>query len=112
MTDSAVIFSNRVQCYLNYRPRYPIALITFLRIECLLSQTVVVADIGSGTGFLAELFLKNNNFVFGIEPNSEMRIAAENRLIAYPHFTSISARAEATTLSDRSDFITAAQVFH
>ena len=41
----------------------------------------MIADIGSGTGLSAEMFLKNGNTVFGVEPNREMRLAAE-RLLA------------------------------
>jgi len=35
----------------------------------------LVADIGAGTGLLAELFLKNGYRVLGVEPNREMRQA-------------------------------------
>ncbi len=72
-----------------------------------------MADIGSGTGILSELFLKNGNLVFGVEPNAPMRRAAENLLKAYPKFISIDGAAESTNLErSRVDFITAAQAFH
>jgi len=72
-----------------------------------------VADVGSGTGLLAELFLKAGNHVLGIEPNREMREAGEQLLRGYERFSSIDATAEATTLLDHSvDFITAGQAFH
>lgn len=84
-----------------------------LRAECLFNDESVIADIGSGTGLLSELFLDNGNFVFGIEPNFEMRKAGENRLKAFPRFLSVYSRAEATTLEDHSvDFVTAGQAFH
>ena len=73
----------------------------------------VIADMGSGTGFLAELFLANGNRVFGIEPNGPMREAGERLLAANPNFTSIDGTAEATTLAEQSiDFVTAGQAFH
>jgi SAM-dependent methyltransferase len=73
----------------------------------------VIADIGSGTGFLSELFLTNGNRVYGIEPNKEMRAAGEEYLAAYDSFGSIDASAEATTLEDATiDFVTAGQAFH
>nr|MDP9147274.1 class I SAM-dependent methyltransferase [Acidobacteriota bacterium] len=73
----------------------------------------VVADVGSGAGFLSELFLKNGNAVFGIEPNNEMRSAGEEYLAGYPRSTSINGSAESTTLPDSSvDFVTAGQAFH
>jgi SAM-dependent methyltransferase len=72
-----------------------------------------VADVGSGTGFLAELFLKQGNRVFGVEPNQEMRLAGEEFLRAFANFTSVAGAAEATTLADASvNFVTAGQAFH
>ena len=106
-------FSNRVQNYLKYRPSYPNAVIDLLKSECGLSSEAVIADVGSGTGFLSELFLRNRNHVFGIEPNPEMRSAGEKLLAKYPNFCSIDALAEATTLADSSiEFVTAGQAFH
>jgi len=72
-----------------------------------------VADIGSGTGILSEVFLKHGNEVIGVEPNAEMRAAGERILANYPKFTSIAGSAEETSLADSSvDFVTAAQAFH
>ena len=111
--DSKNRFSSRVADYLRYRPHYPIGVLELLREHSGLSPAHTIADIGSGTGFLAELFLKNGNAVFGVEPNKEMREAGEEYLAAYPRFTSINASAEATTLPDASvDFVTAGQSFH
>jgi SAM-dependent methyltransferase len=73
----------------------------------------VIADIGSGTGISTSLFLQNGNPVFAVEPNDEMRAAAERWLQADLHFHSVAGRAEATTLPDASvDFIVAAQACH
>jgi SAM-dependent methyltransferase len=73
----------------------------------------VVADIGSGTGFLSELFLKNGNRVFGVEPNEAMREAGEEYLASFDGFTSVNGSAEATTLDNSSvDFVTTGQAFH
>ena len=111
--DAKQRFSNRVADYLRYRPTYPSEVISLLRAECGLRPGHVIADIGSGTGFLSELFLKNGNHVYGIEPNKEMRAAGEEYLASYDNFSSIDACAEATTLNDASvDFITAGQSFH
>lgn len=113
MLDPTKRFSNRVENYLKYRPRYPAAIVPLLEKECGLTRDSIVADIGSGTGFLTEMFLQNGNRVFGIEPNSEMRAAGERLLAQYPNFKSIAATAEATTLPDNSvDFATAGQAFH
>src|SRR5437660_4475378 len=106
-------FSNRVENYLRYRPRYPKEIVQLIETECGLRSESSIADIGSGTGILAELFLRNGNHVFGIEPNREMREAGERLLAIYTRFTSVAGTAEATTLPDQSiDLITAGQAFH
>lgn len=111
--DSTQRFSSRVENYLKYRPHYPPAVIETLMAECQLTPHSHVADVGSGTGILAELFLQNGNPVFGVEPNREMREAGERLLQHHPNFHSLDGQAEATTLADHSvDFITAGQAFH
>jgi SAM-dependent methyltransferase len=106
-------FGNRVKYYLKYRPHYPEEIVSFLSKEIHLNRESVIADIGSGTGFLSEIFLKNNNVVFGIEPNEEMRLAGEEYLKQYSTFKSINGTAEKTTLEDScADVITVGQAFH
>ncbi len=106
-------FSNRVANYLETRPRYPESFRRVLRDETGLTAAHIIADIGSGTGFSAELFLQNGNDVFGIEPNREMRGAGELFLRRYPRFKSVDGTAEATGLPDASvDYILAGQAFH
>ena len=112
-TDSKQRFSNRVADYIRYRPGYPSAVRDVLRSECGLKSGHVIADIGSGTGFLSELFLKNGNRVFGVEPNEAMRQAGEEYLASYDGFASVEGSAESTTLDDASvDFVTTGQAFH
>ena len=104
-------FSNRVENYVRYRPGYPAGIITLLRDECGLTPGSVVADIGSGTGKLSELFLNAGCRVFGVEPNKEMREAGER--MPFPNFTSVNGSAEETTLPAHCvDFVTAGQAFH
>jgi SAM-dependent methyltransferase len=106
-------FSKRSKYYHAYRPKYPDALVNFLETQLPFSLGSIVADVGSGTGILTELLLKNGNVVFGIEPNEDMRKIAEANLSHYPRFRSIDGSAESTTLPNNSvDFITAAQSFH
>jgi SAM-dependent methyltransferase len=113
MADPTRRFSSRVENYVKYRPSYPPAVIDLLRGECGLRAESIVADVGSGTGILSELFLKNGNRVFGVEPNREMRAAGERLLGEYAAFTSVDGTAEATTLPHHScDFVTAGQAFH
>lgn len=111
--SSTVRFSSRVENYIKYRPGYPSGVTKTLAKACRLTEKSVFADIGSGTGILSELFLKNGNRVFGVEPNREMREAGERLLKKYPNFSSVEGTAEATTLPESSaDFITASQAFH
>ncbi len=111
--DHTTRFSTRVADYVKYRPGYPEAVLRLLEAECGLTPESVVADVGSGTGLLAELFLKHGNRVYGVEPNREMREAGERLLASYPNFTSVDGRAEETTLEDKSvNFVTAGQAFH
>ncbi|MGE0128873.1 MAG: class I SAM-dependent methyltransferase [Blastocatellales bacterium] len=113
MTDVTQRFSGRVENYIKYRPGYPKAVIETLQSECGLTPDSVIADVGSGTGILTEMFLRNGNPVYGVEPNREMREAAERLLKNYPRFHSVAAKAEETALDGASvDFIVAGQAFH
>lgn len=110
---TAARFSRRVQNYARYRPGYPPALLQLMRAEMGLAPGSVIADIGSGTGILSEMFLRHGNTVYGVEPNSAMRRMAEELLRDYPRFISVAGTAEATTLPAASvDIVTAGQSFH
>ena len=87
-TDPTRRFSNRVEDYIRYRPTYPRALVGLLEEECGMTRESVIADVGSGTGILSELFLRNGNRVYGVEPNREMREAGERSLSSYENFLS------------------------
>ncbi len=113
MMDPVTRFSNRAENYAKYRPGYPAEVVAILKSECGLSESSLIADAGSGTGILSEVFLRNGNLVFAIEPNAPMRLFAEQGLKEFRKFVSIDATAEATTLEPGSvDFITAGQAFH
>ncbi len=106
-------FSNRVANYVKYRPGYPSAMMHFFRERLDLTETSIVADIGSGTGLSAQPFLENGNTVFGVEPNPAMRGAAEDFLKDFPKFRSIDGTStESALLEDSVDLIVAAQAFH
>ncbi|HEX7294176.1 MAG TPA: class I SAM-dependent methyltransferase, partial [Pyrinomonadaceae bacterium] len=106
-------FSGRVENYARYRPGYPTAIIDLLKGECGLTAESVIADIGSGTGKLSDIFLANGNVVIGVEPNASMRAAAESILAPWEKFRSVDGTAESTTLDDASvDFVLAGQAFH
>ncbi len=54
MSDSTRRFSSRVDNYVKYRPSYPPEVVGLLAAECGLTPGALVADIGAGTGLLAE----------------------------------------------------------
>jgi ubiquinone/menaquinone biosynthesis C-methylase UbiE len=111
--DGTQRFSNRVDNYVRYRPTYPRGVLDILRDETGLTPSSIVADVGSGTGISAELFLQNGNTVYAVEPNEPMRRAASDRLGNDPRFHCIAGTAEATTLANHSvDYVVAAQAFH
>lgn len=113
MAKNTERFSDRVENYIKYRPGYPPGLISFLSDKINFTADQVVADVGSGTGISTELFLQNGNKVYAVEPNKEMRDAADRLLEKYEGYVSVNGSSEATTLPDHSmDLIVAAQAFH
>jgi SAM-dependent methyltransferase len=112
--NSTQRFTDRVEDYVRYRPGYPSKeIIAHLQEKIGFNDSFVIADIGSGTGISTELFLRNGNKVYGVEPNDAMRQKAEQLLKNYPGFTSVNGTAENTQLPDKSvDMIVAGQAFH
>lgn len=84
----------------------------------LYSQGVVkdgdrIADIGAGTGISSQPFLEAGHEVVAVEPNREMRLAAEALRGHYSNFHSNSGTAEETKLeNDSVDLVFSAQAFH
>ncbi len=106
-------FSDRVENYVRYRPSYPPEVVDLLKSAHGLSADSIMADLGSGTGISTALFLEAGCTVHAVEPNREMREAAERLLQYHAKFHSVAGSAEATTLADQSvDFVVAAQAFH
>lgn len=106
-------FSSRVENYVKYRPHYPKEIVSFLRDKIKLGEHEIIADIGSGTGISSLLFLENSNVVYGVEPNLDMREAAEEYLVDYPNFKSVDGTAENSGLNtDSVDLVISGQAFH
>lgn len=131
MSNSTTRFSDRVEDYVKYRPHYPEVIPGYLSSVYSFDPSWDVADIGSGTGISTELFLRNGNRVYAVEPNAAMRGAAEELLGHYTRaaaaagkpgkadsgaagrFISIDGTAEATGLAAGSlQLIIAGQAFH
>jgi SAM-dependent methyltransferase len=111
--SSTTRFSDRVADYVRFRPHYPAELVPLLRREGLLPENGIVADIGSGTGISTKMFLEHGHRVLAVEPNVDMRSAAEEWLAGEAGFVSVNGTAETTTLGDAvADMVFAAQAFH
>jgi SAM-dependent methyltransferase len=106
-------FTGISNIYAKYRPTYPDLFISYLYKDLGFDKNSTIADIGSGTGILTKLLLKQDSMVYAIEPNADMRKNAEESLSNFCKFKSINASAEYTGLAESSvDFITVAQAFH
>jgi ubiquinone/menaquinone biosynthesis C-methylase UbiE len=111
--DNTKRYAGRVDVYRRYRARYPREVFDFVREHCGLTAASVMADVGSGTGMLAEVFLENGNRVFAIEPNAEMRDVCKELEALYSGLRCIDGMAEATTLPEHSvDIVMAGRAFH
>jgi SAM-dependent methyltransferase len=106
-------FSDKVADYVASRPDYPAALFDALAAHCGLQTGARIADVGSGTGLLSLGLLQRGWQVVGVEPNGEMRAAAEKILDGHAAHRCVDGSAEAMPLAAASvDLVTAAQAFH
>jgi len=111
--DTTVRFTDRVDNYIKGRPSYPKDIVSLLERKCGLTRSSTVADVGCGTGLLAELFCDYGSRVLGVEPNAAMREAGRQYLSRYPNFEMLEGTAEMIPLPGTSvDFITAGQALH
>jgi ubiquinone/menaquinone biosynthesis C-methylase UbiE len=113
VADPTQRFSDRVENYVRARPGYPPEVFAAIFEECGLTAACPIADVASGTGIFTRGLLEQGNPVFGVEPNAEMRAAAEGMLGGFVNFSSVAGSAEATTLPDHAvALVTAAQAAH
>jgi len=106
------IFNNRAENYDKGRPGYAEGIWELLFSD-IVKANDKVADVGSGTGIFAKAFIKHGFDVFCVEPNAQMRAQAEKTFAGNPHFISVAASAESTTLPGYSiNLVTAASAFH
>ncbi|MDE7086635.1 MAG: class I SAM-dependent methyltransferase [Clostridia bacterium] len=111
--DNTDKFNHKADAYSYGRPTYANTFIDMLYSEQGFNSQSIIADIGSGTGILSKQLLDKGSTIYAVEPNTGMRITAENILKSFKNFYSVNGTAEHTTLQNNSvDFITAAQAFH
>jgi SAM-dependent methyltransferase len=113
VNDAEKIFNGTSLFYSRYRPTYPHDIIDTLSEVADFSSDWTVADIGSGTGILATLFLENGNHVKCIEPNGEMREMSIRNLAGAGKVDFIEGTGESSGLPDASvDLVVCGQSFH
>ncbi|MHA1979085.1 MAG: class I SAM-dependent methyltransferase [Candidatus Hodarchaeales archaeon] len=113
--EPTIRFTDKAKYYHSGRPGYPKEVLAIIKniTKIAPGPTSIIADIGSGTGKLSEVFLKFGVTVIGVEPNKAMREIAESKMEEYENFISIDGTAEFTGIKDRSvDLITVGQSFH
>lgn len=111
--DATKKFNGRAIFYTVSRPSYAKELVDYMYRNYEITESSIIADIGSGTGKFAKQLLERGGQIYCVEPNEDMRRVAENELNEYENFHSIRGNAENTTLSGNfADFITVAQAFH
>ncbi len=107
------VFSSKVNDYVRARPAYPAALFDALGSAAALHPASHIADLGAGTGLLTRGLIERGWQVSAVEPNAQMRAAADALLSESPRYRSVDGSAEATGLAAGSiDLVTAAQAFH
>ncbi len=102
-------FSDRAQDYARYRPRYPEEAIAAVLTDLGNPRSLVVADIGAGTGISSRLLGDRGPRIIAVEPNAAMREAAA----PHPQVSFQIGTAEQTGLADGSiHIVTCCQSFH
>ncbi len=107
-------FSDRVADYVRYRPTYPRPAADAIVDGLGPPGSLTVADVGAGTGISARVLASTGASVIGLEPNADMRTAAEHDAgNAGLRLEWRGGTAEATGLADNSvDIVACAQAFH
>lgn len=107
------VFTGKSADYAASRPGYPPGLFEMLRSVSPPENEAVVADVGAGTGLLTAGLLEAGYRVVAVEPNAEMRAAADRQIGGVKGYRSVEGSAESLPIGVGSvSLITAAQAFH
>lgn len=114
MEENVTRFDGRVAEYGRYRERYDAEIVLpILRAWCGVTPQWKIADIGAGTGMLADIFLANGNRVVAVEPNAEMRATCAALRKDESLLTVQDGTAEATGLPDAAfDMVSVGRAMH
>ncbi|WP_328409238.1 class I SAM-dependent methyltransferase [Nocardia sp. NBC_00403] len=107
---AAASFGAQASAYAEHRPDYPAAAIHWALEPLGRQHSLVVLDLGAGTGKLTAGLLGAGAEPIAVEPDAEMR----SELIArYPDVTTLAGAAESIPLPDNSvDAVLSGQAFH
>jgi len=107
--NSTSRFGPKAKAYAAFRPSYPRGAIDAVLEGLGPVSALTIADIGAGTGISARLFAERGASVIAVEPNAQMRSAAE----PHPRVQWRDGTGERTGLPDSSvDLAVACQAFH
>jgi SAM-dependent methyltransferase len=107
--ENARRFAARAASYATARPSYPAALRDALFADMGAPESLVVADIGAGTGISSRFLAATGARVYAVEPSAAMREHAEE----HERVAAIDGTAHDTTLYEGTvDVVTAFQAFH
>lgn len=98
----AQLFSGKAEDYASGRPGYDDELVRWAQDTVGARPGQRIADIGCGTGQLAEAFVRAGYHVVGVDPSADMLASAELALAGSAHFSTCPGTAEETTLADHS----------
>jgi SAM-dependent methyltransferase len=114
MQNTVERFDGRATDYDLYRERYDASeILAPLRDWCGLTPEWLIADVGAGTGMLADVFLANSNRVIAIDPNADMRAACAQLHADEPKLEIREGTAETTGLAEASvDLVCAGRALH
>lgn len=114
MSDHTQRFTGKAEKYAAFRERFDAEIVLpLLRAWTGLTPEWRVADVGAGTGMLADVFLENGNCVVAVEPNAEMREVCARLHADEPRLEIVDGTAERTGLADASvDMVVVGRAFH
>lgn len=113
MATNTERFTGRAEIYSRSRPSYPAGILKDLSSKTGMDKSWVVADIGSGTGKLAKLFVENGNRVKCVEPNHDMRSVLQETFNGKENVEITDGTAENSHLTEKSiDIAVCGQSFH
>jgi SAM-dependent methyltransferase len=106
-------YTDKVSAYARYRWEYAPEAVNAFALRCGLSIEWVVADIGSGTGMVAQHLVDRVGTLYCVEPNAAMRQVATASLGIHASYREVAASSDQTTLTDGSvDLITVGRALH